>query len=160
MGATAMKPTLLRYYQRLRSQTPLGIIEVPNPCYKSQEPIMLHSNGESSITAARRVGVCRRLGFHLSANLIDTLSRIPISADGEIKPAPRVLSIDVCMYWNNYVHSQSTKTGIRYGAQRRKRGFPPSLIPGLTQHMAKPFLAPTGTILMMGTQHRLHRAPH
>jgi len=74
---------------------------------------MLHSNRESSITAATRVGVCRCLGFHLSANLIDTLSRIPISADGEIKPVPRVLSIDVCMYWNNYVHSKSTKTGIR-----------------------------------------------
>lgn len=30
-GATEMKPILLHYYQRLRSQTPLGIITVPKP---------------------------------------------------------------------------------------------------------------------------------
>lgn len=88
-----MKPILLHYYQRLRSQTALGIITVlKNPCYKSQEPIMLHGNRESTITAAR-VGVCLCLGFHLSASLIDTLSRIPISADGKITPAHILLSI-------------------------------------------------------------------
>lgn len=47
---------------------------------------MLHSDRESTITA-ERVGVCLCVGFHLSANLIDTLSRIPISADGKITPA-------------------------------------------------------------------------
>lgn len=47
---------------------------------------MLHSNRESTITA-ERVGVCLCVGFHLSANLIDTLSRIPITADGKITPA-------------------------------------------------------------------------
>ena len=47
---------------------------------------MLYSNREITITAAR-VGACLYVGFHLSANLIDTLSRIPISADGTITPA-------------------------------------------------------------------------
>lgn len=50
---------------------------------------MLHSNRESTITAVR-VGVCLCVGFHLSANLIDTLSRIPIIADGKITP-PNIL---------------------------------------------------------------------
>lgn len=53
---------------------------------------MMHSNRESTITAAR-VGVCLCLGFHLSASLIDTLSRIPISADGKITTAHILWSI-------------------------------------------------------------------
>lgn len=53
---------------------------------------MPHSNRESTITAVR-VGVYLCVGFHLSANLIDTLSRIPISTDGKITPAHSLWSI-------------------------------------------------------------------
>lgn len=77
---------------------------------------MLHSNRESTITAAR-VGVCPCLGFHLSANLIDTLSRIPISADGKITPAHILWSIHLI-----YLCIGSTKCDLKAEKQESEEG--------------------------------------
>lgn len=72
---------------------------------------MLHSDRESIIIAVR-VGSRLRLGFHLSANLIETLSRIPISAHGKIKP-DHILwySFHPSKHWINYMHYKSPKQG-------------------------------------------------
>lgn len=113
---------------------------------------MLHSNREGTITAVR-VGVCLCVGFHFSANLIGTLSRIPIRVDGKITPANILWAIHLI-----YLRTGSLTCDLKVQKQEVSRrehhrtgGSLPFLIPCLTQHMAKPFLAPTGTTLMTGT---------
>lgn len=90
---------------------------------------MLHCNRESAKTA-ERAGVCLCVGFHLSANLIDTLSCIPISTDGKIKPAHSLWSnnlIYLCI--RSTMSDPQNKNRNRGREHQRTGGSLPCFIP-------------------------------
>lgn len=100
------------------------------------------------------------LGFHVSANLIDTLIRIPISANGKTTPARFLRSIHFIHLWigSNTFNHKAKKKQKKENKSSGDPGYPsPPRAPCQTQHMAKPILAPTGITLMTGTQHQLPR---
>ena len=92
---------------------------------KVRSTLFFHSKRETTTTAAR-VGVCLCVGFHFSAILIDTLSRIPISVDGKITWANILWFIHwiyLCII--SIMYDLKHKNIRRKKRISQKRGIPP-----------------------------------